>query len=105
MTFIVQTTYRAHSSGHETSGRSSFQTIEDAVNYITNHWYTGICTDYEYPNMWDAEDMGIPFPTQEEFTHIVKEKFSAMKKNFEIFAPYSQYCALVPLELKVYKVQ
>ena len=103
--FIVQTTYRAHSSGDESSGRSSFQTLDDAVNYITNDWYTGTCTDYEYPEMWDAEDMGMSFPTKDEFTQMVKEKLSNMKRQVNIFAPYSDYCALVPLELTVYEIK
>lgn len=106
MPFIIETTYRAHSSGYETSNRSIFQTLDDAVKYITNDWYTDICRDYEYPELWDEEDMGgIPFPTQQEFTDTVKEKVSKMKKQVEIFAPYSDYCALVPLELRLYEVK
>jgi hypothetical protein len=55
--------------------------------------------------MWDADDMGMSFPTKEEFTKIVKDKLSNMKRNVEIFAPYSDYCALIPLQLSVYEVK
>lgn len=103
--FLVQTTYRAHSSGSESTGRSSFQTLEEAVSYITNDWYTGICTDYEYPELWDAEDMGMAFPTKEEFAKSVNEKTANMKRSLELFAPRSDYCALVPIELTLYEVK
>ena len=103
--FLVQTTYRAHSSGFETTGSSSFQTLEEAVSYITNDWYNGICTDYEYPEMWDAEDMGMPFPTKEEFAKSVAEKVASGKRTLDIFCPYSNYCALVPIYLTLHRVK
>jgi hypothetical protein len=54
--------------------------------------------------MWDADDMGMAFPTKDEFTKSVEEKTASMKRSVEIFAPYSQYCALVPVELTIHKV-
>lgn len=105
MPFLVQTTYRAHSSGSESTGRSIFQTLEEAVSYISNDWYSGICTDYEYPEVWDAEDMHMPFPTKEEFAKSVAEKVASGKRSLEIFAPRSDYCALVPIELTLHEVK
>ena len=103
--FLVQTTYRAHSSGEESTSRSVFQTLEEAVSYITNDWYNGICADYEYPEVWDAEDMHMPFPTKEEFAKSVNEKTANIKRSLELFAPRSDYCALVPIELNLHKVK
>lgn len=105
MPFLVQTTYRAHSSGYENNSRKVCETLENAITYITGEWFEGLCVDYEYPAEWDAEDMdGMPFPTKEEFVKIVEEKTANMKKSVKIFAPYSEFCALVPIELTIYKV-
>ena len=103
--FLVQTIYRAHSSGDESTDRSSFQTLEEAVSYITNDWYTGFCVDYDYPDAWDSEDMGMAFPTKEEFAKSVNEKTASMKRSVELFGPRSDYCALVPVELTLHKIK
>jgi len=101
--FVLKDISRAHSSGSESCGKTTFETLEMAVEYIVTKWYDGFCVDYEYPEMWDAEDMGIPFPTKEEFTKSVKEKVSKMKGSVKVFGPYSQYCCLVPNEITLYE--
>ena len=107
--YLLTDISRAHSSGSESSSSSSFETLEAAVHYITNDWYDGFCTDYEYPLCWDADDMGMPFPTKEEFTQTVVEKISQIgKKNrwsLSVFAPYSQFCRLVPNEITLSKIK
>lgn len=104
MPFLVETTYRAHSSGSENTGSKLCQTLDDAITYITIDWFEGLCVDYEYPEMWDADDMGMPFPTQEEFRKSVTEKTATMVRSAQLFAPYSNYCALKPIELSIHKV-
>ena len=102
--FVLKDISRAHSSGSESCGKTTFETLEMAVEYIITKWYDGFCVDYEYPEMWDADDMGMPFPTQEEFRKSVTEKTAAMMRSAQLFAPYSNYCALKPIELSIHKV-
>ena len=100
--YILTDISRAHSSGEETSSKQVFQTLEKAVSYITNDWYEALCVDYDYPAVWDVDDMGCSFPTKEEFTQTVMEKVRTMKTSVEIYNPYSDYCRHVPIELQLY---
>ena len=60
---------RTMSSGYETSYKKSFETLEEAAKYMHDVWYDEYCEDYFFPDEWDEEDRGCPFPKKEEFTY------------------------------------
>ena len=97
--FLLTEISRAHSSGYENSSKKIFDTIEEVANYVHNVWYDGFCSDYEYPAEWDENDMGMPFPTKDEFTvEAIKNKFNK-RRSLVLFGPYSQYHCLILNEL------
>jgi hypothetical protein len=102
-TYLVTIISRALSSGNESSYKRVFSTLEEATTYIHDEWYDEFCTDYDYPQYWDEEDMGAPFPKKEEFTfEVIKNKMENSKYNkrsITLFNYYSQYATLVPYEL------
>ena len=101
--FLVQVTFRAHSSGSVSNSMNLFQTLEEAVSYITNDWYPAICEDYDWPDTWDMVDC--KFSTKEEFSESVKEKVKNMRSYIDLFSPYSEFCAHVPVELTLQKIE
>ena len=83
------------------SSTTIFKSIEDTVTYIRDVWYDQFCTEFDYPDAWDADDMGCSFPTKEEFAlEKINEKIRTHKGGaLVIFGPRSDYCAHVPSEL------
>jgi len=102
-TYLVTEISRALSSGSESSGKKVFSTLEEAATYIHDIWYDEFCEGFYFPDEWDEEDMGVPFPKKEEFTfEAIKNKIDSSKFNkrrIELFSYYSNYHALIPNEL------
>jgi len=93
---------RTMSSGYETSYKKSFETLEEAAKYMHDVWYDEYCEDYFFPDEWDEEDRGCPFPKKEEFTYeSLKNKFNNKynKRRVVLIDAYSQYAALIPNEV------
>lgn len=106
--FLLTETSRAHSSGSENTMHRTFSTIDDLANFVYFVWYDDFCESYDFPEEWDAEDMGMEFPSKQEFLpKIICEKISHLKHGYTrpvtLFDAYSKYACLVPNELTVSK--
>jgi hypothetical protein len=106
MMFLLTETSRAHSSGSENTSHRTFSTVEDLANFVYFVWYEQFCEAYDFPEMWDAEDMGMEFPSIQDFRpKTICEKISQMKhgntRPVKLFDAYSKYASLVPNELIV----
>jgi hypothetical protein len=104
--FLLTEISRALSSGYETTSHRTFITVEDLANFVYFVWYEQFCESYNFPDMWDAEDMGMEFPSRKDFAaSTICEKISQMKHGntlpVKLFDAYSQYASLVPNELTV----
>ena len=87
----------------EYSSNNTFKSLEDAVTYIRDVWYDQFCTEFDYPDVWDADDMGCPFPIKDDFriesiTDLIRTRKGA---SLVIFGPYSKYNVYVPTELRL----
>jgi hypothetical protein len=103
--FLVTYITRTQSSGFESRNNKTFDTLEQAAEYIQGTWYESFCELNYYPDEWDEEDLGRPMPTRDDFSLDVIKK--AMSKKFwsgTLFDPYSQYCGHVPNELHLTEV-
>jgi hypothetical protein len=97
--FLVTCIYRTASSGFETSSKHTFDTIEEASEYIRTEWYNTLCEINDYPSEWDEEDLG-PMPSRDEFT------VEAIKKKGKVlFAPYDKYHAIIQNELHLEQIK
>jgi hypothetical protein len=104
--FLLTEISRALSSGYETTSHRTFSTVEDLANFVSFIWYDQFCKSYDFPEMWDAEDMGMEFPSRKDFSaNTICEKLSQMKHGntcpVKLLDAYSQYASLVPNELIV----
>jgi hypothetical protein len=88
--YILTFVHRAHSSGYESIGTKSFDTLEAVSKYIQTEWY-----DEQFED-WDEEDMGCKQPSRDSFTSKELEMKLGKKGQVELYGPYSQFCALVP---------
>jgi len=103
--FLVTYITRTQSSGFESRNNKTFDTLEQAAEYIRTEWYDSFCELNDYPDEWDEEDLGRPMPTRDDFSLDAIKK--AMSKKFwlgKLFDPYSNYCGHVPNELHLTEV-
>lgn len=101
--YLLTETSRAHSSGYENYFKKAFNTLEEATSYIHDIWYDRFCEEFWFPEEWDEDDMGAPFPKKELFAPEVI--ISKMKgRRIVLFDYYSQFCCLVPNELVLEKI-
>jgi hypothetical protein len=99
--FLLTTISRAHSSGSENTDKQIFETIEELAIYVHDIWYDDFCQGFDYPNEWDEEDMGVSFPSKDEFTleSIQKKIMTKKSRRITLFGYYSNFCCLIPYEL------
>jgi hypothetical protein len=105
--YLVNSISRALSSGNESSNKQIFDTLEEAATYIHDVWYDEFCKDFDFPQDWDEDDMGAPFPSKDEFTleAIVKKMNNKYnKRSVTLFDYRSEYASLVPYELILEKI-
>jgi hypothetical protein len=104
--FLVTYITRTKSSGFESRSNKTFDTLEQAAEYIQGEWYASFCELNEYPDDWDEEDFGTPMPKQEDFSlEAIKKARSGKYWLGTLFAPYSQYAGLIPNELLLQEVK
>lgn len=104
--FRVTYIARAHSSGIENRNSKTFDTLEQAAKYIQDEWYESFCTLNNYPDDWDADDMGCSMPEREDFSLEAINKLRSKKVWLGVlFAPYSTLLTLVPDELRLEMVK
>jgi hypothetical protein len=90
---------RSHSSGFENKTTNTFTTIEEVIDYLQNKWYDTFCEAFNFPDEWDEDDMGAPFPTKNNFTlDAINKKFGKYNRA-NIFNYRSQHDDLVPIEI------
>lgn len=88
LTFV----HRAHSSGNQNIVAKSFDTLDNASNFLQDVWYDDQFED------WDEEDMGSK-PTKDNFGIKELELVLGKRKSVTLYDPYSKYCSLVPDEV------
>lgn len=104
--FLVTYITRSHSSHYENSTNKTFDTLEQAAEYIRTEWYDTFCELNNYPDDWDEEDFGCPMPKREDFSLEAINKLRSGKFIKKVlFDPYSNYCAAVPDELRLEEVK
>ena len=92
--YLVKIVERAHSSGAEHWYERTFLSLEGASHYLTEY-QEGLKEDYDYPEDWDADDMGCEFPEPDIFSvEKLREHLTKEKKNLgydsPIWGPESQ---------------
>jgi len=99
--YLLTIISRTMSSGFESRTNKTFDTIEQASEYIRTEWYDSLCEDNDYPDLWDEESLGGPMPSRDDFT---VEKIKN-KKYGVLFAPYDKNNAIVQNELHLVKTK
>jgi len=104
--FRVTYIRRSHSSRFENRNNKSFDTLEQAVEYIQGEWYNSFCELNNYPDDWNEDDFGSPMPKREGFSLEAINEIRSNKLWLGIlFAPYSTHQALVLDELHLEEVK
>lgn len=102
--YLVTTIYRAHSSGSESRYDQVCLTLAGASK-VLQKFYDDWCTDYNYPEDWDQEDMHVPFPSRDIFSVAALEKAATklhpgkLWKSVELWGPESDWEAQKPVEI------
>lgn len=114
MPVMLYFTRRAHSSGAETKWMKSLPNLEEARAYLIADFYEYM-EDNGYPEAWDAEDMCDVRPYRDRpgtaaavpSMEMAAELFSVenlrrvLAGDGVLYAPWSEYCALVPYEIRI----
>ena len=106
--YLVIVIERAPSSGAEQRSQAIFLSLEGAVEWLKKQ-HEAYAEDYYYPDEWDEEDFGCPFPESSMFTvDLLKENLATNEVAYydkHIWGPYSEYQGQVPLEYFIKKVK
>ncbi len=107
--YLVKIVERAHSSGSEHWYERTFLSIEGVSKYL-QQYLEDLKKDYDYPEDWDADDMGCEFPGPEIFeVEKIQEHLTKEKRNFgydsPIWGPESEYECQRPREIFVKPTQ
>jgi hypothetical protein len=105
---VINTTFRAHSSGSETYSTATFGSYESASKYIIDQFRE----DGDAQLYWDEDDCfeedGDEEPMPQPTVEWACEKFSptALKKfihtpkfDNKLYGPYSEFCLHCPYEI------
>jgi hypothetical protein len=107
--YLVKIVERAYSSGAEHWYERTFMSLEGVSKYL-QEYLKDIATDFDFPDDWDADDMGCEFPSDDIFTvekiqgHLINEKRN-MGYDTPIWGPESQFECQRPREIFVKPTQ
>ena len=106
--YMVIVIERTCSSGAEHRIQRVFLSLEGASAWLMKQHET-FAEDWYYPEEWDEEDFGCPFPESSIFSvELLKENLATNEVAYydkPIWGPYSQYQGQVPLEYYIKKVK
>ena len=106
--YLVIVIDRAPSSGAEHRSQHIFLSLAGASAWLQKQ-HDGYAEDLYYPEEWDEEDFGCPFPESSIFSvECLKDNLATNELAYydkPIWGPYSKYQGQVPLEYYIKKVK